>query len=168
MLNKQFPLDAKSISRLATRGLPMERLKEQIDESLDMFIELSRAQGLNIVRKQGYYFFDTKFSKIEDAEFCIVDIETNGSKIEKHQIIEIAAIKVKGGNWSINYNQRRVYDLVPVGFPTRRLPISDLNGFDDYTIAVYDRMSNRQLLTMADSLKRRVGARDHVRRYSAD
>ncbi|PIN88777.1 hypothetical protein COU61_03460 [Candidatus Pacearchaeota archaeon CG10_big_fil_rev_8_21_14_0_10_35_13] len=77
-------------------------------------------------------------------------------------------IKVKGGNWSINYDQRKVYDLVPVGFPTRRLPISDLNGFDDYTIAVYDRMSNRQLLTMADSLKRRVGARDHVRRYSAD
>jgi len=98
MLNKEFPLDAKSVSRLSSRGLPMERLKEQIDESLDMFIELSRAQGLNIVRKQGYYFFDTKFSKIEDAEFCIVDIETNGSKIEKHQIIEIAAIKVKGGD----------------------------------------------------------------------
>lgn len=97
MLNKQFPLNAKSVSRLATRGLPMEQLKEQIDESLDMFVELSKAQGLNIVKKQGYYFFDTKFTKIEDAEFCIVDIETNGSKIEKHQIIEIAAVKVKNG-----------------------------------------------------------------------
>lgn len=97
MLNKNFPLNAKSISRLATRGLPMDTLKEQIDESLDMFIELSRAQGLNIIRKQGYYFFDTKFTKIEDAEFCIVDIETNGSKIEKHQIIEVAAVKVKNG-----------------------------------------------------------------------
>lgn len=97
MLNKDFPLDTKSISRLATRGLAMPRLKEQIDESLDLFIELSKAQGLNIIKKQGNYFFETKFTKIKDAEFCIVDIETNGSKIEKHQIIELAAVKVKDG-----------------------------------------------------------------------
>jgi len=97
MLSKEFPLDAKSVSRLATRGLPMETLKTQIDESLDMFVELSKAQGLNIVKKQGYYFFDTKYINIEDAEFCIVDIETNGSKIEKHQIIELAAVRVKNG-----------------------------------------------------------------------
>ncbi len=95
MLNKSFPLDKKSISRLASRGLPLEVLKEQIDNSLDMFLELSRAQGINIIKKQGYYYFDTKFTKLRDAEFCIVDIETNGSKIEKHQIIEIAAVKVK-------------------------------------------------------------------------
>ena len=72
-------------------------MKSQIDESLDMFVELSRAQGLNIIKRQGYFFFDTKYIKLEDAEFCIVDIETNGSKIEKHQIIEIAAVKVKNG-----------------------------------------------------------------------
>ena len=97
MLSKDFALDAKSISRLATRGLPLEELKSQINESIDLFIELSRAQGLNIVKNQGYYYFDTKYISIEDAEFCIVDIETNGSKIEKHQIIEIAAVKVKNG-----------------------------------------------------------------------
>lgn len=98
MLNKNFPLDAKSVSKLARRGLPMESLKSQINESLDLFLELTSAQGLDIIKKQGYYFFDTKYIKIEDAEFCIVDIETNGSKLEKHQIIEIAALKVKNGN----------------------------------------------------------------------
>ena len=97
MLNKEFPLDAKSVSRLATRGLPLEAIKSQIDESIDMFIEISRAQGINIIKRQGYFYFDTKYIKIEDAEFCIVDIETNGSKIERHQIIEIAAVKVKNG-----------------------------------------------------------------------
>jgi len=97
MLSHDFALDAKSISRLATRGLPLEVLKSQINESIDLFIQLSRAQGLNIVRNQGQYYFDTKYISIEDAEFCIVDIETNGSKIEKHQIIEIAAVKVKNG-----------------------------------------------------------------------
>ena len=95
MLNKDFPLDRKSISRLATRGLPLEVLKSQIDESIDMFIELSRAQGVNIIKKQGYFYFDTKYKKLQDTEFCIVDIETNGSKIEKHQIIEISALKIK-------------------------------------------------------------------------
>lgn len=97
MPNKSFPLDAKSISRLATRGLPLEVLKSQISESVDTFIEVSRAQGVNIVKKQGYFFFDTKYVSLEDAEFCIVDIETNGSKLDKHQIIEIAAVKVKNG-----------------------------------------------------------------------
>ncbi|MDQ7068757.1 MAG: hypothetical protein Q9M40_12735 [Sulfurimonas sp.] len=94
MLNKAFPLDAKSISRLASRGLPLEVLKSQIDESIDMFIEISKAQGINIIKKQGYFYFDTKYIKMQDAEFCIVDIETNGSKVDKHQIIELAAVKV--------------------------------------------------------------------------
>ncbi len=97
MLNKAFPLDAKSVSRLATRGLPLEVLKSQIDESIDVFLELSRAQGINIIKRQGYFYFETKYIKLENAEFCIVDIETNGSHIQRHQIIEIAALKIKNG-----------------------------------------------------------------------
>jgi len=97
MLNKNFPLSKKSVSKLATRGLPLGELKIQTDESLDIFIELSRAQGLNITRKQGRYYFDTKFITLEDATFCIVDIEANGTHIDRHQIIEIAAVKIKNG-----------------------------------------------------------------------
>jgi len=103
MLAKEFPLDAKSVSRLATKGLPLEVLKSQINESIDLFLELSRAQGINIIKRQGYFYFDTKYIKLEDAEFCIVDIETNGSKIEKHQIIELAAVKVKNGKITDRY-----------------------------------------------------------------
>ena len=97
MLANHFPLDEKSISRLSTRGLPLERLKEQIPDSLDYSLELWRAQGLDIVKSKGYFYFNTKFLPLEKAEFCIVDIETNGSKIDKHQIIEIAAVKIKYG-----------------------------------------------------------------------
>ena len=97
MLAKNFSLDNKSISKLTSRGLPLEELKVQIDDSIDFFVELSRAQGLNIIKRKGLFYFDSKFIKLHDAEFCIVDIETNGSKIEKHQIIEIAAIKIKNG-----------------------------------------------------------------------
>jgi DNA polymerase-3 subunit epsilon len=97
MLSLNLNLDSKSISRLATRGLSLKTLKDQLDDELELSLELWRAQGLNLVKHQGYFYFDTKFVSIEDAEFCIVDIETNGSKIEKHQIIEIAAVKVKNG-----------------------------------------------------------------------
>ena len=97
MLANHFPLDDKSVSRLSTRGLPLESLKAQIDDSLDYSLELWRAQGLDIVKSKGYFYFNTKFLPLDKAEFCIVDIETNGSKIDKHQIIEIAAIKFKYG-----------------------------------------------------------------------
>ncbi|MFT7005220.1 MAG: DNA polymerase-3 subunit epsilon [Sulfurimonas sp.] len=103
MLANYFPLDAKSISKLATKGLPLEKLKAQIDDSIDFSLELWRAQGLDLVKSKGYYYFSTKFIPISEAEFCIVDIETNGSKIEKHQIIEIAGVKIKNGKIIDNF-----------------------------------------------------------------
>ena len=97
MLSNYFPLDAKSIHRLSSKGLSLPTLKVLLDGEIDFNLELWRAQGLNIVKHRGYYYFDTKFLDIKDATFCIVDIETNGSKIDEHQIIEIGALKIKNG-----------------------------------------------------------------------
>ncbi len=97
MLANYFPLDAKSVSRLSTKGLPLEKLKSQIDDSIDFSLELWKSQGLDLIKSKGYYYFSTKFISMDKAEFCIVDIETNGSKIEKHQIIEIAGLKIRDG-----------------------------------------------------------------------
>lgn len=97
MLSYDFCLDAKSISRLSSKGLSVDTLKNQISEDIDTSLELWKAQGLNIIKDRGYFYFDTKFIPIKEAVFCIVDIETNGSKYDKHQIIEIGAIKVKDG-----------------------------------------------------------------------
>jgi len=95
MLDKEFVLDTKSIHKLSSKGLAKEHLVAQLGNDLDLSLELWRAQGLDIQKNKGSYFFSTKFLPLEDAEFCIVDIETNGSKIDKHQIIEIAAVKIK-------------------------------------------------------------------------
>ncbi len=95
MLSKNINLNDKSIYKLSSKGLAREHLKDQLGSDLDFFLELWHSQGLEIKKHHGNYFFATKFLKIEDAEFCIVDIETNGSKVDKHQIIEIGAIKVK-------------------------------------------------------------------------
>jgi len=97
MLNKDFVLDKKSIHKLSSNGLALEYIRPQLDIGLDVSLEIWKAQGLNIVKKRGYFYFDTKFISIDEADFCIVDIETNGSKLDKHQIIEIAAVKVKNG-----------------------------------------------------------------------
>ena len=97
MPTNNLPLDQKSIARLASKGLAPELLKKHLNEDLDLNLELWHAQGLEIVKHEGNYFFQTRFLDIQDATFCIVDIETNGSKIEKHQIIEIAAVKLKNG-----------------------------------------------------------------------
>jgi DNA polymerase-3 subunit epsilon len=95
MLTKYIGLDAKSIHKLATSGLNRIRLKEQLEHGVDLSLELFHAQGLEIVKNKGVYNFATKYLPIDEAEFCIVDIETNGSKIDRHQIIEIAAVKIK-------------------------------------------------------------------------
>ncbi len=97
MLSSDFHLNAKSIHKLSQKGLCPETLKEQTGEDLDFYLQLWYAQGLEIIKHHGNFYFATRFISIKDAEFCIVDIETNGSKIDKHQIIEIAAVKVKNG-----------------------------------------------------------------------
>ena len=97
MLANNLGLDAKSIHRLSSKGLSLSTLKQLLGNEIDLNLELWRAQGLNLIKHRGYYYFDTKFIDIKDATFCIVDIEANGSDISKHQIIEIAAIKYKNG-----------------------------------------------------------------------
>ncbi len=97
MLNNNFLLDTKSVHKLSNKGLCLENMKKQLGNDLDFYLELWRAQGLDIIKHHGYFYYSTRFTSIKDAEFCIVDIETNGSKIEKHQIIEIAGLKIKNG-----------------------------------------------------------------------
>ena len=97
MPTNNFPLSQKSLAKLATKGLDAAVLKAEVAEEFAYQLELWRAQGANIVQKDGRYYFQSALTPIYEAEFCIVDIETNGSKLQKHQIIEIAAVKVKNG-----------------------------------------------------------------------
>ena len=97
MLTKYINLDAKSMHKLSSNGLCRQRLKEQLDYGVDTSLELFNAQGLEILKNRGSYYFATKFIPVNKATFCIVDIETNGSDVQTHQIIELAAIKIKNG-----------------------------------------------------------------------
>ena len=91
------PFDNKTALKLATKGIDITELRPFLEEPLDLELLMAPAQGLEIVTKDNRYYFKTNALPIEKATFCIVDIETNGSKPQKHQIIEIGAVKVRNG-----------------------------------------------------------------------
>ncbi len=92
------PFDHKTSLKLASKkGADITELRPFIDESLEIELLMAPAQGLEIVVKDNRYYYKTNTQDIKETSFCIVDIETNGSKPERHQIIEIGAIKVKDG-----------------------------------------------------------------------
>ena len=93
-----MPFNQKAVSLLSTTGLSIDKFTSQLQEPLDLSLELFKAQGLDLTQKNNHLFFSTAFSDIDDTIFCIVDIETNGSKPAKDQIIEIGAVKVQNGN----------------------------------------------------------------------
>jgi len=55
------------------------------------------ARGFPLREKGGKVELKTASTPLKDQEFVIVDIETNGSKPYNSQVIEIGAIKSKGG-----------------------------------------------------------------------
>jgi len=92
------PFDHKISLKLASKkGADITEIRPFLDESLELELLMAPAQGLDIVVKNNRYYFKTNTQEIREGNFCIVDIETNGSKPEKHQIIEIGAVKVKNG-----------------------------------------------------------------------
>ncbi len=67
-------------------------------EDIDVYdIENLKLLGLPIFEKSNKLYLKTAFTKFKDERFCIVDIETNGSKRDEHQIIEIGAVMIKNG-----------------------------------------------------------------------
>ncbi len=75
------------------------RILEKIDctQEPSTHIQMLISSGLPIVKKNERYFLETKLQLYKEQTFCIVDIETNGSKAPKDQIIEIGAIKYRNG-----------------------------------------------------------------------
>ncbi len=71
----------------------LKRINRVSDLEIDL--ELLQFFGLPIVKERDSVYLKTFKNSFKDEEFCIVDIETNGSSPIKHQIIELGAIKYK-------------------------------------------------------------------------
>lgn len=88
-------IEAAQLPQRLCDGLTSRQLENLTGEAAPLAVELLRAQGLNLVEHNDRFRPDTCTTPVSAATFCIVDIETNGSKPDKHQIIEIGAVKVQ-------------------------------------------------------------------------
>jgi len=90
-----IPLDPKIVNRLSKNGIPKEEFEEKVGD--DLALEMLKAQGLNVILHSKSYKFRTSLTPVSETLFCIVDVETNGSKTAHHQIIEIGAVRFQNG-----------------------------------------------------------------------
>lgn len=90
--------DPKTINRLSKNGILKEELESSLPNPPELSLELLAARGMNLVLSNNHYRFSTAVTSVDDTLFCIVDIETNGSKPAHHQIIEIGAVKLQNGH----------------------------------------------------------------------
>jgi DNA polymerase-3 subunit epsilon len=66
-------------------------------ESTDTLFFLLQASGYPIVEDVEGYRLESFFSPYEKQKYCVIDIETNGSKPETAQVIEVGAVMVQNG-----------------------------------------------------------------------
>jgi len=92
----------QQLTELLKKGIARSILKKKLFEiypDLDFAtaLEFIQAQGLTLTEQNNIFYPIINFSNFKDATYCIVDIETNGSKPENSQIIEIGAVKIQNG-----------------------------------------------------------------------
>ena len=83
------------------------------DLEFNTAIEILKAQGLPIIEKNNVFYLETNFREYKNETYCIVDIETNGSKPENSQIIEIGAVKIKNGEIVDTFSELIKTDFIP-------------------------------------------------------
>ncbi len=66
-------------------------------EDTDTLFILLQASGYPIVYEEGKYRLETYFTPYQEQKYCVIDIETNGSKPESAQVIEVGAVMVQNG-----------------------------------------------------------------------
>jgi DNA polymerase-3 subunit epsilon len=66
-------------------------------EDVDTIFIFLQAAGYPIVEVEGRYRLETFFTPYSEQKYCVIDIETNGSKPETAQVIEVGAVMFQNG-----------------------------------------------------------------------
>jgi DNA polymerase-3 subunit epsilon len=92
---------SKLDAALSHQGISKERFYKALNKfgEPDLLIELLRAQGLPLYEHQGKFIYKTAIQPLSHGKFCIMDIETNGSKPARGDtIIELGAVMYQDGH----------------------------------------------------------------------
>ena len=68
-----------------------------LSEEADTLLVLLQSAGYPIVEEKEKYRLESFFTPYFEQKYCIIDIETNGSKPETAQVIEVGAIMFQNG-----------------------------------------------------------------------
>jgi len=68
-----------------------------IFDDIDTLFLLLQASGYPIIEEEERYSLTTFFTPYSEQRYCVIDIETNGSKPETSQVIEIGAVMICNG-----------------------------------------------------------------------
>ncbi len=112
-------------------------------EDSDTIFILLQASGYPIEEADGYYRLKTFFTPYQKQKYCVVDIETNGSKPGTSQVIEIGAVMVEEGKVVDRYETfvecaflpeyiTKITGIEPedlIGAPSRREALTGLRNF---------------------------------------
>ena len=113
-------------------------------EDSDTIFILLQASGYPIEQTdEGKYKLETFFTPYQEQKYCVIDIETNGSKPGSSQVIEIGAIMVQNGKVIDTYETFVECAYLPeyitkitgieledlIGAPTRREALIGLRHF---------------------------------------
>lgn len=66
-------------------------------ENADTLFLLLQAAGYPIEEEGDQYRLESFFTPYNEQKYCVIDIETNGSKPESAQVIEVGAVMVQNG-----------------------------------------------------------------------
>ena len=126
-----------------------------LEDSATIFI-LLQASGYPIEQSDdGNYKLETFFTPYEEQKYCVIDIETNGSKPGTSQVIEIGAIMVQDGKVIGEYETfvecaylpeyiTKITGIEPedlIGAPSRREALIGLRHFMENAVFVAHNVS---------------------------
>lgn len=119
-------------------------------ENADTLFLLLQASGYPIEKENEEYRLTTYTTPYREQKFCIIDIETNGSKPEHAQVIEVGAVMVQNGQIIDHFESfvecaflpeyiTKVTGIVPedlVGAPSQQEVLTKLRTFLDDAVFV--------------------------------
>jgi DNA polymerase-3 subunit epsilon len=119
-------------------------------EDSDTIFILLQASGYPVEEEEGVYRLKTFFTPYREQRYCVVDIETNGSKPGTSQVIEIGAVMVHKGKVIDRYETfvecaflpeyiTKITGIEPedlMGAPSRREALTGLRNFMDDAVFV--------------------------------
>jgi DNA polymerase-3 subunit epsilon len=117
-LKESNKVKLQQLTKSLRKGIPRYIFKKKLyelypDLNFDIAVEFLKAQGLRLIEKNAKFYTATHFNNFKDEIYCVVDIETNGSKPENSQIIEIGAVKIKNGKIIATFNELVKAEYIP-------------------------------------------------------